>query len=281
VVDAAEHEAGQSSVGGVRIELIANEESGGGTDVAALEEALRREGAEIVQERAERVVISGGDGSVGGAAARAAELGVALAVIPAGTANDFARALDLPREHDAAIRLAVTGAELRRLELGDIDGTPFVNVASLGLGPSAARRAAPLKRLLGPLAYSVGALAAGALDRPAEVAVEGIFEGRAWQLTVACTGAFGGGSEIEEADPHDGRLDLVVVPDGPRIGLARRAAGMRNGTIAAQPGVLHARRDDLVLRVPAGTAFNVDGEVVRTGPLVRVTVRDAVDVVVG
>src|SRR3712207_7308671 len=40
------------------------------------------------------------------------------------------------------------------------------------------------------------------------------FTGRAWQVTVASTGAFGGGAEIEEADPHDGLLDLVVVPAG-------------------------------------------------------------------
>ena len=56
--------------------------------------------------------------------------------------------------------LAVDGHGLRRLELGRLgDGRPFVNVASAGLASVAARRAAPLKPRLGPLAYAVGAAA--------------------------------------------------------------------------------------------------------------------------
>ena len=265
----------------MRVQLLANEASGGGTDVGALREALERHGATLVDEGAERVVVAGGDGSVGQGAGRAVELGIPLAVIPAGTANDFARAFDLPRDVEAAAALAVNGTDIRRVELGDIDGRVFVNVASAGLAPAAARRAVPFKRLLGPVAYSVGAVAAGALERPIECGVDGIFSGRAWQVTVACTGAFGGGSEIDEANPHDGRLDLVVVPDGRRLGLALRAIAMRRGTIAQQPGVIHARRDELTLHVPENTPFNVDGEVVHAGPQVRLKVCDAFDVVVG
>jgi diacylglycerol kinase family enzyme len=260
---------------------MANPAAGGDSDPDRLREALERAGATVVDDDAERLVVAGGDGSVGKAAARAAQLGVPLAVIAAGTANDFARALGLPREIDEAVRLAATGTSTRRLELGDIDGRPFVNVASTGLAPAAARRAAPLKRLLGPLAYSAGGFAAGLLEQPVRCTVDGIFDGRAWQVTVACTGAFGGGAEIDEADPHDGRLDLVVVPDGRRVGLLRRAIAMRRGTLAAQDGVVHACRHDLELHVPAETPFNVDGEIVRSGPVVRLTVSDAFDVVVG
>src|SRR3954468_5990747 len=100
----------------------------------------------------DRIAVAGGDGTIGDCAELAGRLGVPLAVIPLGTANDFARTADLPLEVEAACVLAVTGSALRPLELGRLaDGRPFVNVASAGLASAAARCGAPFKRL-GPLA---------------------------------------------------------------------------------------------------------------------------------
>ena len=140
----------------------------------------------------------------------------------------------------------MTGATLRRLELGRLgDGRPFVNVASAGLASVAARRASALKPLLGPLAYAVGGLRAAATATPLRCSIraggEPVFAGDAWQVIVGVTGAFGGGSELGAADPQDGVLDVAVLPAGSRAGLARRAWGMRRGTIAGQRGVEHHR----------------------------------------
>jgi len=250
----------------MRIALVCNPDSGGGVDVDGLTNELERLGATVDDERPERLVVAGGDGSIAAAAARAGALGVPLAVIPAGTANDFARAIELPRDRAEAARLAAAGTYTRPLELAHMGDRPFVNVASTGLAPAAARRAEPLKRPLGPLAYSVGGVLAGLLERPLECRVEvdgdEVFAGRAWQLTVAASGAFGGGSEIGHADPRDGQLDVVVLPDGSRLGLVRRAIAMRRGNLGDQPGVVTARGDDVVVEVAPGTRFNVDGEVV-------------------
>ena len=68
-----------------------------------------------------------------------------------------------------------------------------------------------------------------------------MFDGEAWQAIVAVTGAFGGGAEIGAADPEDGVLDAAILPAGSRLGLARRAWGLRRGTIAEQRDVCHAR----------------------------------------
>jgi diacylglycerol kinase family enzyme len=76
---------------------------------------------------------------------------------------------------------------------------------------------------------------------------------------------------VEEADPRDGALDVVVLPAGSRIGLARRAWGLRTRTIARQRGVEHARGRVIEAGLPDGTELNVDGEIHRGG-LERVTV---------
>jgi len=264
----------------VQIALITNAGSGGSTDSEELSVALTAHGAEIQHfgldddglrrarlSQVERVVVAGGDGSIGPAAGVAHDLGVPLALIPTGTANDFARSQAIPIEIPRASALAIEGTRLRRLDLGRLSsGCRFVNVANLGLSSSAAREAAPLKRVLGPLAYGAGAVRAASSADPifCRVTVDGreVFAADSWQVIVAVTGAFGGGSELGSADPEDGRLDVAVLPAGSRLGLARRAWGMRRGTICAQPDVIHHQGREIVLELPEGTELNVDGEVV-------------------
>jgi YegS/Rv2252/BmrU family lipid kinase len=261
------------------VALIANAESGSG-EAAEVAERLRGlgvavksfgvgEAAAAARALTDRIVVAGGDGSIGEAAAAAAVADRPLAVIPAGTANDFARALDLPEDVDEACRLAVEGNETLRLDLGRFDGRPFVNVVSAGLSPAAASEAEGLKRALGPLAYTLGALRAGLTAQPLECEVRGdgkeLFSGRAWQVSVACTGAFGGGASLD-ADAQNGRLDVVVIPSGSRAALARRAFGMRRGSLRRQEPVGDHLAREVTLEVPRGTRFNVDGDVERSGP---------------
>jgi diacylglycerol kinase (ATP) len=255
--------------------LLANPESGRGAALEA-EEVLRDSGAEVrrfgLDERdaavglgADRIVVAGGDGSIGWAAETAARAAVPLAVVPAGTANDFARALEIPLDRVAACRLAVEGRETRLLELAWMGERPFVNVASIGLSPVAAAKAHELKRALGPLAYSVGALTAGLGAEPVicRVRCDGtpMFDGQAWQVSVASTGAFGGGAGLG-SDPHDGELDVVVIEATSRARLVVHGYGMRTGTVKSQRGVHSAYGREVEVHAGGGTGFNVDGELV-------------------
>ena len=124
----------------------------------------------------ERIVVAGGDGSVGCAAAAAARAGVPLGVVPVGTANDFARALELPDDPAEAVELAATGERTRAPR-----PRPRRRRARSSTPPApASRRSRParrdgLKGALGPLAYTVGALRAGLFADPvtAPVTVDG------------------------------------------------------------------------------------------------------------
>jgi diacylglycerol kinase family enzyme len=252
-----------ASVSCVPIEEIADEDGGHLLDGAL--DALRAAGPP------DRIVVAGGDGSIGPAALCAATLGVPLAVIPVGTANDFARAKELPLELDPACALARDeGAATRQAELALADRRPFVNAASSGLSVVAARAADAHKSRLGPLAYAVGALRAGATASPLRCTVscdgEEHFAGRAWQVVVGATGAFGGGSEIGGTDAGDGELDVAVIPAGSRLGLVRRAYGMRSGSLTAQDDVAHRRGAVVEVTLEGRPAFNVDGELCRCEP---------------
>lgn len=278
----------------MRIALLANPESGSGEagDVGSL---LERHGAEVTRfeldrcteaaaAQPERIAVAGGDGSVACAAEVAGEAGVPLAVIAAGTANDFARSLELPDELEEACRLAVKGTRTRRLDLGRMDERPFVNASSAGLSPIAARKAHGLKRALGPFAYAVGGLRAGLTADPisCRVRCDGTerFAGRAWQVTVAVTGAFGGGAEIE-ADPHDGVLDAVVIEARSRVWLALHAYGLRRGRIESHSAATNCSGREVVVETEGVGGFNVDGELIE-GECFRFTIEPhAFELVVG
>ena len=260
------------------IALLANPDSGQGeADLVAGE--MRALGAEVasfefdeiddaVALAPSRLVVAGGDGSLGCVAAPAARAGIPIAVVPTGTANDFARALGIPLETDAATALSVEGRRTRAIDLAHMDDRPFLNVASLGLSPAAAEHASGLKGALGSLAYTAGALRAGLGADPVRCAVRGdgepLFEGVAWQVSVACTGAFGGGSSVE-ADPADGRLDVVAIEAGSRARLLRHAYGLRAGDVERQPGVHSLRCAAAEIDLDSPQRFNVDGELVESG----------------
>jgi len=287
----------------VRLALIANPHSGTAPDPAELEELLAAGGADVsyvsIEQIADkdggdlvdgaldalcaagapdRIVVAGGDGSVGPAALCAGELGVPLAVIAVGTANDFARAKNLPLDLDEAAALARDGAAPTvPAELGMAGDRPFVNAAAAGLSVVAAHAAKPHKSRFGPLAYAIGAIRAGVGAKPLRctITVDGQQRAaaRAWQVVVAVTGAFGGGSEIGGTREDDGLLDVAVVPAGSRVGLVRRAYGMRAGRLTAQSDVAHERGATIELAIASNRNFNVDGETCRCDPA-RFTLHD-------
>lgn len=286
----------------MRLALVANPKSGTAPEPAQLAELLRRDGADVVitsiqeikadeeggldalglaaaadalsfdGDPPDRIVVAGGDGSIGLAALVAADMGVPLAVVPVGTANDFARALELPMELEEACALARDPhATTRHAELALAGERPFVNAAATGLSVVAAKEARPHKSRLGPLAYAVGALKAAATAKPVRCTVhcDGAltYEGHAWQVVVGATGAFGGGSQIGGTSADDGLLDVAIVPAGSRLGLARRAYGMRAGRLTAQSDVTHDQASRIDVDVAGrGATFNVDGEVCRCDP---------------
>jgi diacylglycerol kinase family enzyme len=279
----------------VRIVLVANAasgSSGGGTQAADL---LRASGAVVTElplDRfcdgpggiredaiaelapaldADRVVVAGGDGSIGPAAVLALRAGLPLAVLAAGTANSFARWAGLPLELEEAAALAASpDPALRPMEVAHAGGRPFVNVASAGLAVLAGEHAHDLKPRLGPLAYAVGALRSAMHGRPMDLEVEidgdRAWSGRAWQVMVAATGAFGGDAGTGGVDPADARLDVAVVKAGSRLALVRRGLAMRRRELVHEDEVVHLRGRDVRLGVRDGTSFNVDGEILRTSP---------------
>src|SRR5215211_2377218 len=93
--------------------------------------AHAREEAAAAAREGGLVAACGGDGFIGAVAGAVRNTDGALAVVPGGRGNDFARVLEIPTEPRDAARLALTGRE-RMLDVGLCNDQPFVCIASFG-----------------------------------------------------------------------------------------------------------------------------------------------------
>jgi diacylglycerol kinase family enzyme/membrane-associated phospholipid phosphatase len=116
------------------------EQTEGTTITGLLEEAVR-------SGRARALGVAGGDGSVAAAAAVVVASDLPLAVLPAGTLNHFARDVGV-RTLEAAAEAVVRG-EAVEVDVAQVNGTPFLNTASIGSYPEVVRRRDALAGRLG------------------------------------------------------------------------------------------------------------------------------------
>lgn len=107
---------------------------------------LARDGDEIIsltrgsiERGCTTVVAGGGDGTVSAVASLLINTETALGVIPLGTLNHFAKDLRIPLELEAAVANIFTG-QVARIDVGQVNGRPFLNNSSLGLYPTIVRQ---------------------------------------------------------------------------------------------------------------------------------------------
>ena len=119
-------------------------------DAGHLRDTIREQASSF-----DMIVLGGGDGTMNAAAPALLETGLPLGILPLGTANDLARTLGIPTELKRAAR-GVIGGWTRRIDLGEVNGHPFFNVASIGLSVEVTRELTlDLKRRWGRLGYAL------------------------------------------------------------------------------------------------------------------------------
>lgn len=114
---------------------------------------------EAVDEGIERIVVAGGDGTVNEAASAIIQIEEEkrpeLAIIPLGTANDFATAIQVPASIKASLSLAVEG-QSALVDCVKANDRYFINVATAGFGAEVtAETPVELKNFLGGGAYTL------------------------------------------------------------------------------------------------------------------------------
>ena len=167
--------------------------------------------------KADRIVIGGGDGTISKALPELLALGKPLAVLPLGTANDFARCLGLPHDKIAAAQIALHG-RAHRVDVGLVNGKPFLNVASVGVAAQVSQaQSQGLKRTWRLLSYAIGLLRVAGRSRPfsVDLTIDGAFAWSGWtyQVGVGNGRYHGGGLTVaEHAAIDDGQTPCLFRP---------------------------------------------------------------------
>lgn len=94
------------------------------------------------------IVVAGGDGTVSAVASMLWGTQTTLGILPEGTLNHFARDLGIPSERERAVEILATGTPVL-VDVGEVNGRPFINNASLGLYPDIVRDRQRQQRRLG------------------------------------------------------------------------------------------------------------------------------------
>jgi diacylglycerol kinase (ATP) len=211
------------------------------------------------------LIAGGGDGTLSLAARHLAYRDVALGIVPLGTTNNFARTLDIPLTVAGAVGLLTRG-KVADVDLGQVNGTFFANLVSVGLsGHVAATVRHDLKRLLGRAAYPLTALARLPRHRPFQAVITAGGQHLAMtthQLNIA-NGSFHGGRPITGDAGADDRLLLAYrLGGGSRptlIGATTRHVLTGARRTQAEPAFLAT--GDLWLRTEPPLPLDIDGEI--------------------
>ena len=220
-------------------------------------------------DHGETVASLGGDGLLRPLASALRHTGSALAILPGGRGNDLARVLGIPSEPAGAARLAVEGRE-RLLDVAQVEGTPYMGIASFGFDSDANRVANEARLIRGNLVYLYAALRALAAWQPARftVTIDGErLEFSGYSVAVANSRAYGGGMFIApDAELDDGLLDVVMTGRRPKLRALRSLPKLFDGTHISDPNVRVVRGS--VVQVAADRAFDIyaDGDPVGALP---------------
>lgn len=229
--------------------------------------------SELIEHYADRVdmvIVGGGDGSLNAAAPGLVATGLPLGVLPLGTANDFARTLDIPFDLKSAISVIVAGHR-RAVDLGKVNGHLFFNVSSIGFSAVLARElTAESKKRWGTLGYALAACKLLRQSRPfrAEIVHEGAVERvRTVQISVGNGRFYGGGMTVEQrAAPDDGLLDVYSLEVTHWWQMIALIPFLRRGTQGRWRQVRAFSTTELILNTRRPHDINADGELIGRTP---------------
>ena len=225
---------------------------------------------ELARELATRcpvVVAFGGDGTVGDVVRGIHGTGAILGVIPAGTGNDVARNLGIPLDATEAARVIHEGSALS-VDIGFINGVPFINNVGTGFDSRVMQTMnTGIRFARGRIAFNLAILKTlfrfppfmltlSVDDEPERVVSDAML------ISVLNGTMYGAGiPAAPEARMDDGRLDVMLIRDVPKIQRIPLLIKLQHGQHVSHPSVSIFRASRLRIAANPPQPMNVDGEI--------------------
>ncbi|SDK36465.1 diacylglycerol kinase [Sediminibacillus albus] len=219
-----------------------------------------------VDRRFDIVVAAGGDGTINevinGIAGN--QYRPKLGIIPVGTTNDLARALNIPRNIQKAVEVILED-KVQALDIGRVNDQYFMNIAGGGkLTELSYEVPSKLKTMLGQLAYYLKGIEMLPSLRPTTVTIEydgKVFEGEIMLFLVSNTNSVGGFEKLAPgAAMDDGLFDLLILKKANIAEFIRVASLALRGAHIEDDLIFHARANRIKVHTEEKMQLNIDGE---------------------
>lgn len=219
-----------------------------------------------IDRRYDLVIAAGGDGTinevVNGLAEK--EFRPKLGIIPVGTTNDFARALHIPRDIEAATDIIVKGDTIP-VDIGRINEKYFINIGGGGrLTELTYEVPSKLKTMLGQLAYYLKGIEMLPSLKATPVSIEydgKLFEGEVMLFLVGLTNSVGGFEKLApNSSINDGLFSLLILKKANLADFIRIATLAIRGEHINDPHVIYTNANRIKVHSPEKVQLNLDGE---------------------
>lgn len=230
------------------------------------------------QENVSAVIVIGGDGTLHEVANGLAGSDIPLGSIPAGSGNDFARGLQIPKQSKQALEKVLSGKK-RKIDIVRINDEMFINVAGVGFDGQVAQvtNQAKYKKWLnflglGNLCYVFSFFKVLFRYQPTEVRLviderEQTFSD-VWLVAVANVPFYGGGMMIcPHAQSDDGLFDVCIVHGISRWKMVALLPHVFRGTHIYDPAVTTLTGQLLKIMSSEPMTAHGDGEILGQTPL--------------
>ncbi len=247
----------------------------------------------VEMDHCSTIVAAGGDGTVNAVVnaimALAPELRPRLAIVPLGTANDFAGSLLIPDDIPSVVA-SISDGDYVPIDVVRISAGPFesyyANVAAGGNSVQVSESLTDeIKATWGSLCYLRGAI--GVLGDMTTFRVKAtmdseVIEMDSWGVLVANGRTNAGRIPVAPlASPTDGLLDVVIVKDGDALDMIEIAAKTLLSSLLECNQIVFRQVKKLQLHSVPGMRFTLDGEVIDQEPIDFEVVPGAIKMLVG
>lgn len=218
------------------------------------------------QRRFDLVIAAGGDGTIYEVVNGLAEQlhRPTLGIISAGTTNDFARALGIPKDIDIACDIIIDGVK-SEIDIGKMNQQYFINIAGGGtLTELTYEVPSKWKTMFGQLAYYVKGMEKLALLKPTKVKIvsrEKVIDEEIMLFLVANSHSIAGFEKLApNADLKDGYFDVLVVKKTTIPEFIKMATQAVRGDHLKDPRVIYFQSSELKITAEDDMLVNLDGE---------------------
>ena len=218
-------------------------------------------------QRFEGLFLIGGDGTVNLAVQELVGSGLGLALIPAGTGNDFARTLNLKLKNPEQLIKYYISNKPSLIDVGKVGEKYFVDVLSTGFDSMVNERANAMKRIKGRAKYNISILLVLSTFKPENYrfSIDGFScESKAMLIAVSNGICYGGGMKVTpDAKIDDGLFDILILSPVSKFEFLKVFPKVFSGKHTTHPAVKILRGRSV--EIDSDAVAYADGE--RVGPL--------------